>query len=374
MNGSFPFKNKNWLESHYQFFHLSELKNIKQKIELPFFYKILKQLDEATLQGIFKGKNSLLTDKFYLEKNKDIFVFFDLEYKVYDADEFKQFVLDSPYQVKRYKDGKKCFYKDGNMCWRYSFATMLTFTSKRNIILIIASVGIILLLIYLLYTKLKQQRLEDERRRLALQVLTHEFRTPVASLLLSSDEARRHFVDAPDESQEVLLRLSSDIHRLHRLVEASRNYLNLNDGKNLIKLKLSTVESINSFVQYVLEPYEEEIELKLLDFDKKFVLDEYWISICLKNLVENALNHGEKPVKVILKSSAANELKLIIQDQGKIMDDSLKNLTQEFVKGNKSEGTGLGLNIVNKVIKEMGGELTLKTNPTEFTIILRNKK
>ena len=41
---------------------------------------------------------------------------------------------------------------------------------------------------------------------------------------------------------------------------------------------------------------------------------------------------------------------------------------QEFVKGEKSSGTGLGLNIVRKVLYDMGGELKFSKNPTKFEL------
>lgn len=45
-------------------------------------------------------------------------------------------------------------------------------------------------------------------------------------------------------------------------------------------------------------------------------------------------------------------------------------MTQEFIKGNKSSGTGLGMNIVKKVCREMNIDLNLKLNPTTFTMTI----
>ena len=44
----------------------------------------------------------------------------------------------------------------------------------------------------------------------------------------------------------------------------------------------------------------------------------------------------------------------------------------EFVKSGKSEGLGLGLNIVAKVVKAMGGVLTFRSRPTRFSIQLKD--
>ena len=52
----------------------------------------------------------------------------------------------------------------------------------------------------------------------------------------------------------------------------------------------------------------------------------------------------------------------------------IKEINREFVKGNKSSGTGLGLNIVKKVVKEMQGQMLFVSDPTSFTISFKNQK
>ncbi|MBL7665110.1 MAG: DUF3404 domain-containing protein, partial [Bacteriovoracaceae bacterium] len=312
---------------------------------------------------------------FLIEKNKDNFIFFDFEYKVYSLRKWSKYLENTPYQVKKYVKGKKCFLKEGNFCWEYTLAHALSLVSKRNIIVLALAVMIIITLITLLYNKLEQQRLEDQKRKLALQVLTHEFRTPVASLLLLSEQFQTKLDLIPDEdTQELFLRLSSDVHRLHRLVESSNNYLKLQSGKKLVAFKFKKIPSINSLFENMLGPYLDQIEFQPLEKDTGFVLDEYWSLISVKNLVENALNHGMKPVVVKLKMASESEFHIIVTDAGYCEFQKLSEITAVFAKGKQSEGTGLGMNIVSKVIKDMDGELLYSRNPTTFTIILKNQK
>ncbi len=374
VNNQAPYNTRKWIEKNFQYFHLSEFKRIQMTKSLPSFFKVLGQLDEDVLTGVIKGVNNLITNDYYLEKNRDIFVFFDLEYKIYKTSDFLSYIEKTPYVVKKYKKDKRCFFKDGNLCWNFNVVHLIGLTSKRNIFVFTGSLLIIILLIHLLYTKLRNQRLEDNRRRLALQVLSHEFRTPVTSLLLLAEEAQQKFKNSDEESQELILRLSSDIHRLHRLVEASRNYLKLDQAKSLITFNPRLVESMNEFLSYVLSPYSDDIEIIPLVEDRGFVLDEYWFSICLKNLVENAINHGEKPIKVRTTVTNNKNLKIEVEDAGECDFESLANLTQEFVKGKKSEGSGLGLNIVKKVLADMKAEFSFNKKPTVFTILLKDKK
>src|SRR5690606_11785475 len=96
----------------------------------------------------------------------------------------------------------------------------------------------------------------------------------------------------------------------------------------------------------------------------------YWLGICLKNLIENACFHGQMPVDVQIGLDG-KRLTFAVSDSGEMADNiNLDYLTSEFVKGSKSHGSGLGLNIVRKVIDEMKAELIMTKQPTTFTIAM----
>jgi signal transduction histidine kinase len=177
---------------------------------------------------------------------------------------------------------------------------------------------------------------------------------------------------ADDETQEEYLRLSSAVHRLQRLTEMSRNYLRVGPRKSLIHLESKHINSLNIYFEQMLDDYLDQVELNLLAEDRSFDLDEYWIGICCKNLVENALAHGVKPIRVGINVQA-DFLQFTVEDQGSLITNDLKLLTEPFFKGKRSDGSGLGLNIVYTVIKSMGGEMELKTNPTRFILKIRNQ-
>jgi signal transduction histidine kinase len=226
----------------------------------------------------------------------------------------------------------------------------------------------------LLLDKIRQQRHEDERRRLALQVLTHEFRTPVTSLLLEAEALGNKIGDLDEDVQESFLRMSSEIYRLQRLTETSRNYLQADKKKSLIQLNIEKIESLNDwledFLSYYTDERPDEVKLHLLDQDQSLEFDPYWLQICLKNLVENGLAHGRPPVRVSVRSFG-QKIEIEVKDEGECQFEDFKEITSEFVKGTSSSGTGLGLNIVEKVMREMNGALKFDIHPTRFTLVLR---
>ncbi|TNE95769.1 MAG: ATP-binding protein [Deltaproteobacteria bacterium] len=163
------------------------------------------------------------------------------------------------------------------------------------------------------------------------------------------------------------------------MTETSRNYLRSKKSKKLVNFNYEYIPSVNLFVEdnlytYLEEYGEDKFVFNPLARDCSFNLDPYWVGICIKNIVNNAIDHGELPISVTLRTTLKGDLEITVQDSGELLSNDLESITGEFVKGNKSTGTGLGLNIVKNVIDEMNGELKLETNPTRFIITIKNRK
>jgi signal transduction histidine kinase len=360
-----------WVKEHISFFHILEYQELGNHLRsLDSIYTLFSKLDGSTLSAIINAKGTILTHNYLLARIKYNSLFPILEYRFYHRDDLDQFVKTTPYEVLNYKSGEKCFYKDGALCWNYSFTHRLTSANKKNIILITVSLGLVVTLIIVIINRLKAQRLEDERRKLALQVLTHEFRTPVSSLLLGLENLNRQLDNSNPELQDIYLKLSKDAYRLKRLTEMSRNYLKSSQKKGIIEYNLKNFEDINFLIEEVAAPYEEAKVNLSLELAKETVvlhIDPYWFSISLKNLIENAIDHGGEPI--VIKTKIENDFfSLSVIDQGQLHNENFEKLTSEFFKGNKSTGTGLGLSIVRKSIEGMDGKFSLSTQPTQFVI------
>jgi two-component system osmolarity sensor histidine kinase EnvZ len=78
------------------------------------------------------------------------------------------------------------------------------------------------------------------------------------------------------------------------------------------------------------------------------------------NLVDNALRHGRPPVRIHLHQDGADAV-IDVEDHGSgLSPDARERLTQAFARGDASRGTpgtGLGLAVVQQVVRRMGGVL-----------------
>jgi signal transduction histidine kinase len=97
------------------------------------------------------------------------------------------------------------------------------------------------------------------------------------------------------------------------------------------------------------------------------VADPYWLSVCIRNLVDNALEHGRPPVVVRVRADA-KAVRCSVTDAGRPAFASLQELARPFAKSGSSRGLGLGLTITRHTIRAMGGELTFRPDPSTFTL------
>lgn len=365
------FHSREWVLSNLPYFHVSELPYLKDKVgPLEGYYDLIEQLGPDALGGILQGKGLVTAKQLLIVNMGARFLDATPVYHFYLKSDFERFIRKSPFFVSDYLTGKKCLYRDGDVCWGYNVGHLIKLANKSSLLFFLGSLLLISLVIWLLLAKIRHQKMEDERKRMALRILTHEVRTPVTSLLLHIENLFKKFDELDEETQGSVLSISNDIHRLQRLTEMSRNYLKVQEGKKLFDFNPVKIDSLNDFIAQNLEPYTDKIAVTYLKSDVSFTLDPYWFSICIKNLVENALAHGQSPVEVQV-AIIKKKLSISVKDGGECKFDTLDEMTYAFLKGSSSGGIGLGLNIVKRIIEEMKGELLYNKEPTRFTLTLK---
>lgn len=352
-SGLETFNDSNWIKKNLNFFHISELRLLPPE-SLDERFKVLAALTGEHFEEIINGHTALLTNNYYLLKKKQNT---GHSYSVYHRGDFERFLSKYSYYPKEFKLGEDCFFYEGGVCWQRNAMNLLQKLRPSSTIIFATSVLILILVSLSLYSRIKMQTREEERKRHALRVLTHELRTPVANLLLQIEGINKKSHDRDPILQEELLRMEGEIYRLKRLAEKSSNYLNSAQDKGLITFDLKEVPSFNGLMNSLLEDHE-GIQFKALGQDQKITIDVYWFSICLKNLVENAIHHGAPPI-VVKCSSEGSYLRIDVIDQGTVKAHS------------ESAGLGMGLSIVENIIEEMKGKLTRGTSPTRFSLYLK---
>ncbi len=213
-----------------------------------------------------------------------------------------------------------------------------------------------------------------------LNSISHELRTPIATIMGASSSLLAPQTRANDKIQE---QLTSDIQdaadRLNRLVENLLDMSRLDSGRLKLKHDWCDVSDvIGVSVKRVekcltVRPVVIHIEPNLPLVQMDFVLMEQVIV----NLLDNICNYTPVGTKVAISTDLKDEwLSIIISDNGPgLPADDVERIFEKFyrVPGTATGGTGLGLSICRGLVEAHGGTLTAtnkKTGGAMFTIRL----
>jgi signal transduction histidine kinase len=294
------------------------------------------------------------------------------EYRVFSRSQWQAATDDLPYVFTERRADTLCVHGSGHACW------ILRADDSRDRTFYAALAGgsvltLALTLTFLIAQRLRIRRRDKEDQLFAVRTLAHELRTPATSLNLALTPFRREFDALSTDCQNAFLRLCDDVQRLNRTIAGSSRYLRSEGARAKDRLESKLVESVNEFVSQTLTAYAGRIEITSLETDRSLRTDPFWLGTCLTNLVENALAHGAPPVAVRL-GAADGVLTFAVVDAGKVARHELKSMTKAFVKSRKSRGLGLGLAIVSKTVRDLGGTLELADGATTaFVITLKDQ-
>ena len=221
--------------------------------------------------------------------------------------------------------------------------------------------------------------------------MSHEIRTPMNAVigysdLLSktvSDPQQKHYLDAIRASSRSLLMLINDILDLSR-IEAGK--MRLEFGPVSLRRMLQDVRHI-----FDLRAREHNVSLEVSvesDMPAGMVLDETRLRQVLFNLVGNAIkftHEGGVAVRASVSESRQGDgrelctLSIAVTDTGiGIAEDQQERIfdafeQQEGQSSRKYGGTGLGLAISRKLVRMMGGELSVESREgkgSTFVVVL----
>lgn len=175
-------------------------------------------------------------------------------------------------------------------------------------------------------------------REVLLRDIGHELRTPIAKGKFAIEKIEN------TSQKEVFKKIFSDLEILtNDLIELEK--LNTEN----LKIKKFSIETL--ILNSLQKLYIEDESLIQLEIDDNFNInaDLYYLSIAIKNLIDNALKYT-KTYPIIIKAHS-NTLSIINNGEklNKDISHYLKPFTQE---DSKKEGFGLGLSIVNKILEK----------------------
>lgn len=238
-----------------------------------------------------------------------------------------------------------------------------------------SSVGLLLVLIsifaYTIYAIIRQKKLSEMKTDF-INNMTHEFKTPVATIMIASEALKDPEV-VEDKSRisrlaniiyDENVRLGNHIERVLSVARLERKEIKLEFGPvNVNDLITAVIDSMG----LQLQKRNTAVTLNLDATQDLIMADELHLSNVIYNLIDNANKYSlNEPQIDITTSNRGKHLIIEVADKGIGMTkDQTKRIFDQFYRvptGNLHDvkGFGLGLNYVRDIVAEMDG--TIKVN------------
>ncbi len=226
----------------------------------------------------------------------------------------------------------------------------------------------IIFIIYAMFVILRQKRLADVQKDF-LDNMTHEFKTPIATIAIAADVLiKPSIITTPERLAKYSSIIKAENKRLQEQVEklltfASTEHRQLDLKKQSVALHDIIRKVVNSFELKT----ETSIVCNLAATNDVLLADEFHITNVLYNLIDNALKYTKRDPLVTISTTDTNGLTLQISDNGiGIAPSEQKKIFNKFYRvatGNvhNVKGFGIGLPYVQQVIKAHGWKLQIQS-------------
>ena len=271
---------------------------------------------------------------------------------------------------------------------------IVTFPDKNQHILsnmswiMVLSAGLLLVLLfsfgYTLQMILRQKKISEMKTDF-INNMTHEFKTPVATIMIASEALKEQEVQQDKSRIDRLAGIIYDENvrlgnHIERVLQAARI------EQETLKLEMKKVE-VNTLLAAVVDSMALQfqkngaaISLQLDAVKDSIRGDELHLSNVFFNLLDNALKYCSAEPKIeVITLNSGNQLIIRVKDNGIGMSrDQLSKIFEQFYRiptGNLHDvkGFGLGLSYVNTIVKHLKGTIRVKSEKdrgSEFEISL----
>lgn len=231
----------------------------------------------------------------------------------------------------------------------------------------------------------KEKELNELKSRF-VTIASHEFRTPLSTVLSSASLISRYTTREEDaKRQKHVERIKSAVSNLTVILNDFLSISRIEEGKiynvpvsfHLPALVAEVKDEMQGYVKQG-----QKIEYQHSGDESEITLDKQLLKNILFNLLSNASKYSGEGKPVYLQTSITPErIKVVVQDKGiGIPEADQAHLFSPFFRARNVtdiQGTGLGLNIVKRYIDIMGGTLEFQSElgqGTTFEITFSRKE
>ena len=286
---------------------------------------------------------------------------------------------------KKYLRSKSTFVKD-NEAFKLVYNNPSIAALKRSsfgiLLSLLLSLAVISSLFYLLKIINQQKELAAIKNDL-ISNITHEFKTPIATIS-AAIEAIKNFnvLEDPEKTSKYLSMSSIQINKLHQMVEKLLETAMLDSEQLVLKKETVDIVDIAEKVVYKHQILAHKKELSFFTTLQPCYanVDVFHFENVISNLIDNAVKYGGNQIEVNI-NSVLNTIEITVIDDGigieKNQKEKIFDKFYRVPKGNTHDvkGFGIGLYYCKKIIEKHEGfiGLTSDKSKTIFKITIPNE-
>ena len=222
----------------------------------------------------------------------------------------------------------------------------------------------------------KERQLNEIKSRF-VSMASHEFRTPLSTVLSSASLLSKYTAEEDQEKRDKhIKKIKNSVNHLNDILEDFLSLGKLNEGKvakitdelNLKAVLSETAEEMKGILKKG-----QRFELHF-NGDKMAYTDKNLFKNILINLIGNAIKFSEEDKLITVKGRISGDDAFIsVTDQGiGISEDDQLHLFSSFYRGANAmniQGTGMGLHIVKRYVDLLGGQIQIQSQLNKGTTV-----
>lgn len=223
---------------------------------------------------------------------------------------------------------------------------------------------------------LRLQKNEEANKQI-LTSLSHDVRTPLASLLGYLEAINNGILSDVEEKEyiEVVYRKAND---LKLYIDMLFEWFKLNSKEQQFHFEIHDINEITREIIIDLLPIAQKSNIELIvnisEDELSISLDLMSYRRILNNLFQNAIIHGKCTQVVISVKKELNEVDIEISNNGIcIPNDQLPYIFERLYKcdnARSNKGSGLGLSITKELIAALNGRITVSSQSEQTTFCI----
>ena len=225
----------------------------------------------------------------------------------------------------------------------------------------------------------------NQRQRAFLDAVTHEMRTPLASLRLYLDTLGRHDPE-PEQRRAFVGRMQRDVDRLDHTVEQVLHAARAEEHRRgLPREEVWLAPLLDECIDELRSRHDLPAAAVQLDVASSAAVrgNRAELAVVFRNLLENAAKYSDAPVEIRVRVSPKGDdrVDVAISDRGiGIPAQELRKIFQRFYRTGRdvlrtAAGLGLGLFIVRSLVRRQGGRVVARSEGSgagsRFVVTLR---